>query len=216
LRPLTDHAPKPLLHVGKKPILERIIRQFIASGFKKFYISTHYKSEMIQEYFGNGENLGVSITYIHESIPLGTAGCLGNLPNDLPNIPIIVINGDLLTKVNFDRLLQFHNEQQCIATVCVSEYDFQIPYGVVEHDGHLLQKMIEKPVHSFFVNAGIYVLDPDLLMTIPKNINLDITTFIQDQINKNKDINIFPLHEYWLDIGRIEQYERAQKDIDLF
>ena len=117
---------------------------------------------------------------------MGTVGSL-SLFRKKPKDPFFVINGDLLTKVNFDRLLQFHNEQQCIATVCVSEYDFQIPYGVVEHDGHLLQKMIEKPVHSFFVNAGIYVLDPDLLMTIPKNINLDITTFIQDQINKNKD-----------------------------
>ena len=216
LRPLTNNSPKPLLNVGKKPILETILRQFIDSGFKRFYISTFYKSEMIQEYFGDGKSLGVSIKYINEKTPLGTAGCLGNLPDDLPDLPIIMMNGDVLTKVNFDRLVQFHNEQQCIATMCVREYDFQVPYGVVEHDGHILQKITEKPTHRFFVNAGVYILDSKLVKLIPNNIKLDMTCFLQSQIDNNSDINIFPLHEYWLDIGRIEEYERAQKDIEMF
>ena len=216
LRPLTDHSPKPLLNVGDKPILETILKQFISSGFRNFYISTCYKSKMIQEYFGNGENLGVSIEYINETIPLGTAGCLGMLPNNISELPLIIMNGDLLTKVNFDRLLQFHNDQKCVATICVREYDFQVPYGVVEHDGHLLQKIIEKPVNRFFVNAGIYVLDSNLIAEIPNDTRLDMTNFLQSQVNDSNDISVFPLHEYWLDIGRLEEYKQAQKDIGLF
>ena len=216
LRPLTNDSPKPLLNVGKKPILETILMQFISSGFKRFYISTFYKSEMIQKYFGNGENFGVSIEYINEKMPLGTAGSLGGLPKSIPDLPIILINGDVLTKVNFNRLLQFHNEQNCVATMCVREYDFQVPYGVVEHSGHILQKITEKPVHKFFVNAGIYVVDKKLVDNVPSNVRIDMTTFIQNQIDNNRDVSIFPLHEYWIDIGRIDEYKRAQKDIELF
>jgi dTDP-glucose pyrophosphorylase/predicted transcriptional regulator len=216
LQPLTNDYPKPLLHVGKQPILETIIKQFIDYGFHKFYISINYKSEMIKEYFGDGRDFGASIEYINEKKPLGTAGSLGNLPDNLPNLPVVMMNGDLLTKVNFVRLLQFHNEQECVATMCVREYDFQVPYGVVEHDKHILQKIVEKPVNSFFVNAGIYVLNPEILMSIPSNTKLDMTTFLQDQVDFNNNVSIFPLHEYWLDIGRVEEYERAQKDIKLF
>jgi dTDP-glucose pyrophosphorylase len=216
LIPLTNHSPKPLLHVGKRPILETIIKQFIESGFWNFYISTHYKSEMIKDYFRNGESFGVSIQYINERTPLGTAGSLGNLPSELPNLPIIMMNGDLLTKVNFDKLLHFHNDQECIATMCVREYDFQVPYGVVEHDGNFLHKIIEKPVNRFFVNAGIYVLEQKLVTLVPRNTKLDMTTFLQSQIDNGNKINIFPLHEYWLDIGRESEYKRAQKDIEMF
>ena len=152
LQPLTDHTPKPLLTVGNKPILETILDQFIKSGFHDFYISTHYKAEMVRDYFGDGSNWNVSINYIHEEKPLGTAGALGLLPDDLPKVPILMMNGDLLTKVNFSELLQFHHASGGEATMCVREYDFQVPYGVITANDYKIDNIVEKPVHKFFVN----------------------------------------------------------------
>ena len=161
LHPLTKDTPKPLLKVGSKPILEMIIDQFISYGFHNFYISTHFKSEQIRDYFKNGELHNISIKYVHEDVPLGTAGSLGLLPENLSDFPIIVMNGDLLTKVDFKNLLDFHDDNHAEATMCVREYDFQVPYGVVEIDNYSIKEIEEKPVHKFFVNAGIYVLKPD-------------------------------------------------------
>ena len=213
LRPLTEKKPKPMLNVGNRPILETIIGQFIDFGFYNFYISTHYKAEMIRDYFGDGSGFNVNIEYIHEDTPLGTAGSLGLLPDDIPRKPIIIMNGDLLTKVNFELLLDFHSEQNSVATMCIREYDFQVPYGVVGIEGRFVSDIEEKPVHSFFVNAGIYVLEPKIVNLVPSNTRLDMTTFLQSQIDDNNNISIFPLHEYWLDIGREEEYKKAQKDI---
>ena len=161
LHPLTKDIPKPLLKVGNKPILQTILEQFAEAGFFNFYISTHYKAEMVKEYFGNGEKWGVKIEYVHEEAPLGTAGSLGLLPSSIPNLPIVMMNGDLLTKVNFEYLLQFHDEQSGMATMCVREYDLQVPYGVVKAEGQYITSIVEKPVKKFFVNAGIYVLGPE-------------------------------------------------------
>ena len=132
LQPLTNDIPKPLLKIGNKPILETILHQFIDSGFHNFYISTHYKADMVRKHFGDGKQWNVSIQYVHEDNPLGTAGALGLLPLDLPELPIIMMNGDLLTNVDFVSLLNFHNEQDAMATMCVREYDIQVPYGVVK------------------------------------------------------------------------------------
>ena len=212
LWPLTEQTPKPMLHVGSKPILETILNQFIDAGFHHFFISTHYKAEIIEAYFGDGSDWGVSIQYIHEEQPLGTAGALGLLPKDLPDLPIILMNGDLLTKVNFQELLSFHTKHGSDATMCVREYDFQVPYGVIQAEKHRITSIIEKPVHKFFINAGIYMLNPDVFNTIDGKSYIDMPHLLNERIGRNKQVNIFPLHEYWLDIGQIEHLERAQLD----
>ena len=213
LHPLTEKKPKPLLKVGDYPILETIITRFIDSGFINFYISTHYKAEMIRDHFGNGSNWGVNIEYLNEDIPLGTAGSLGLLPNSMAELPIIVMNGDLLTKVDFEQLLSFHNEQASVATMCIREYDFQVPYGVVNIEEDFVTKIVEKPVHKIFVNAGIYVLDPKLRYCIDGESYLDMPNFLETQVKQDKKVSVFPIHEYWLDIGRMEEYEKANVEV---
>ena len=216
LRPLTESTPKPLLKVGLKPILEMIIEQFISCGFHNFYISTHFKSEQIRDYFKTGEAYGVSIEYVHEDNPLGTAGSLGLLPDNLTDLPLIVMNGDLLTKVDFKNLLNFHHESNTEATMCVREYDFQVPYGVIEIDNYKIKKIEEKPIHKFFVNAGIYVLSKNLVDKIDGKFYLDMTDFLNQELN-NGGVSTFPIHEYWLDIGRMEEYEKANREVkDIF
>jgi len=212
LNPLTNDVPKPLLKVGNKPILENILQQFIDFGFCDFYISVHYKAEMIREYFGDGSHWGVKISYVYEEEPLGTAGALGLLPSDLPDLPILMMNGDLLTKVDFDSLLSFHYEYSGIATMCVREYDFQVPFGVVDSIEQKVTSIVEKPTHKFFVNAGVYVLDPALIKSVNSNSYLDMPSLLELQIENGKKVNMFPIHEYWLDIGQMEQFEKAQLD----
>lgn len=215
LRPLTNNTPKPLLKVGSKPILETILTQFIDAGFHNFFISTHFKAEKVSAHFGDGSKWGVSIQYVHEDTPLGTAGALGLLPNNVPKLPLIMMNGDLLTKVNFQHLLQFHLEHMGKATMCVREYDFQVPYGVIETVGNKITSIVEKPVHKFFVNAGIYVLEPELIDQVDGLKYLDMPTLLESQIESGEQINSFPLHEYWLDIGHVDEYERANREINV-
>ena len=216
LYPLTKDTPKPLLKVGKKPILEMIIEQFIDHGFHNFYISTHFKSEQIRDYFKDGKLHNVSIKYVHEDVPLGTAGSLGLLPDNLLDLPTIVMNGDLLTKVDFKNLLNSHDEHNLEATMCVREYDFQVPYGVVEIDNYNIKEIKEKPVHKFFVNAGIYVLNKSLINKVDGKTYLDMTDFLDKELN-NGGVNAFPVHEYWLDIGKMDEYERANREFsDVF
>ncbi len=212
LHPLTESTPKPLLRVGDKPILETIINQFIDQGFHNFYVSTHFESEQIRNYFKNGEQYGVSIQYIHENEPLGTAGSLGLLPSNTPNLPIIIMNGDILTRVNFRRLLDFHGNNNAGATMCVREYDFQVPYGVIDIDGLNIRKIREKPIQRFFVNAGIYVLDKNLVNTIDGKSYLNMTDFLKKELDYC-GVSAFPIHEYWLDIGRMEEFEKANQDV---
>jgi len=214
LQPLTDHTPKPLLTVGNKPILETILDQFIEAGFHNFYISTHYKAEMLREYFGDGTDWDVTISYIHENKPLGTAGALGLLPDGVPDMPVLMMNGDLLTKVDFSELLQFHMENGGEATMCVREYDFQVPYGVITANDHKVGSIVEKPIHKFFVNAGIYVLSPEIIKKVDGNCFLDMPHMLQQHIDVDGQVNMFPVHEYWLDIGQMEQFEQAQSDCE--
>jgi dTDP-glucose pyrophosphorylase len=214
LKPLTDVTPKPMLKVGTKPILENILNQFIEAGFYNFYISTHYKPDMLREYFGDGSNWNVTIEYIHEEKPLGTAGALGLLPRNLINLPILMMNGDLLTNIDFKELLDFHLKEGGDVTVCARQYDFQVPYGVIETTGKQITSIEEKPIHKFFVNAGIYVLNPSMLDAIGGISYLDMPNFLEEKINNSVQIIMFPVHEYWLDVGRMEQFEKAQRDIE--
>lgn len=213
LRPLTDNCPKPLLKVGEKPILEIVLDSFIKAGFVNFYISTHYMPEMIREHFGDGSKWQVNITYVHEEEPLGTGGSLGLLPADTADLPLILMNGDVLTNVDFERVLAFHNKNNACATMCVRDYEYQVPFGVINGDGNRILSMVEKPIQRYFVNAGIYVVSSDLRKSVKKNQRLDMPTLLEQAIAKNDEVLMFPIHEYWLDIGRIEDYQRAQTDI---
>lgn len=213
LRPLTDDTPKPMLKVGERPILETLILNFIKSGFSEFYISTHYLPHVIRNYFGDGSKWGVNITYVHEETPLGTGGALGLLPDSTPEHPLIMVNGDVLTNVDFERVLDFHVQNSAMATMCVREYDYQIPYGVIVGDGERIISMEEKPIQRFFVNAGIYVINPEIFKAVDKNRHIDMPTLLQKYLDANEDVLMFPIHEYWLDIGRMDDFERAQADI---
>lgn len=214
LHPLTNDCPKPLLKVGDKPILELILQSFIDAGFHRFFISTHYLPEMIRSYFGNGQRWGVSIDYVYEDEPLGTGGALGLLPHSEINLPVIMMNGDLLTRVNYRELLEFHQQHENVATMCVREYEHQVPYGVIQSDdGHRIAAMVEKPVQRFFVNAGIYVLSPELVSSVKSGVRVDMPTLLEIEIASGKDVVMFPVHEYWLDIGRMEDFNRAQIEV---
>lgn len=214
LRPLTDNCPKPMLKVGDKPILETVIRSFKKAGFSVFYISTHYMPEVIKNHFGDGSSLGVKIHYVHESEPLGTGGALGLLPPGLsPELPLILMNGDVLTNIDFERFLSFHEANKADATICVREYSYQIPYGVVTGNGSKIISMVEKPVHHFFVNAGIYILSPKIFKAVPAGCKIDMPTLLDNHMQDGDNILMFPVHEYWLDIGRMEDFNRAQADI---
>lgn len=216
LRPLTDDCPKPMLKVGNKPLLETILENFIEYGFRHFYISVNYMSEVVESYFGDGSRWGVDICYLHEDKRLGTAGALSLLPEQ-PVEPIIVMNGDLLTKVNFSQLLSFHSEHNAQATMCVREYDFQVPYGVVKIDNHSIISIDEKPTQRFFVNAGIYVLEPSALNLISPNIFFDMPSLFEKLIEQQKETVVFPLREYWLDIGHLADFDRANGEYgDIF
>lgn len=208
LRPLTDKCPKPMLKVGNKPLLETILENFIEYGFHRFYISVNYMADTVKSYFGDGSRWGVDICYLHEDQRLGTAGALSLLP-EKPMEALLVMNGDLLTKVNFKHLLDFHFGHYAQATMCVREYDIQVPYGVVKIDAHRITSIDEKPIHRFFVNAGIYVLEPEALDLISPNTYFDMPTLFEKLIELKKETIVFPIREYWLDVGQLADYDRA-------
>ena len=213
LYPLTKECPKPLVTVGGKPILEIIIENFAEQGFKEILVSVNYKAEMIEDYFKNGDRWGVQISYLREKECLGTAGALSLLP-EKPSLPMIVMNADILTRTRFDNLLQFHEFQGAVATMAVREYDFQVPYGVVRVDGTEIQSIEEKPVQRFFVNSGIYALSPDVLDYLPTGTFFDMPSLFQKLAADTRTTAAYPLREYWLDIGRMTDLERANQEIN--
>lgn len=211
LRPLTLDTPKPMLTVGSKPILETILESFIRYGFQNFYISVNYKSEKIREYFGNGERYGISITYLNENERLGTAGALSLLPEGIDQ-PLLVMNGDLLTNVNFEHLLNYHQLAKSKATMCVREYQLQVPYGVVHTNGATISEIREKPTQKFFVNAGIYVLEPEILQRIPQKTYFDMPELYQQLLDDREKVCSFPIKDYWMDIGQPNDFEQANQE----
>ncbi|MBM3567059.1 MAG: CBS domain-containing protein [Alphaproteobacteria bacterium] len=212
LRPFTEEMPKPMLKVGPKPLLETTLESFLLQDFRRFYISVNYLADKVRNYFGDGSRWGCEIRYLEEKEPLGTAGALSLLP-ERPSMPLIVMNGDVLTKVNFGQLLDFHREHKAAATMCVREYDFQVPYGVVRLDGARIHGLTEKPIHSFFVNAGIYVVEPGLLDALPiDGRRFHMTDLFEHAIGKGQETAAFPLREYWIDIGQLDDFTRANGD----
>ena len=211
LRPLTDDLPKPMLPVGDRPLLELIIERLRHAGIRRISVLTHYKSEAITDYFGDGGAFGVDIDYVLEEKPLGTAGALTLLKAGRD--PLLVLNGDILTRIDFAALLDFHREHRADITVGVREYDFRVPYGVVETEGARVVAISEKPVVKYFVNAGIYLLQPEAREVIPRDTNYDMPTLINTAATSGRTVVSFPVHEYWLDIGQMDDYRKADADV---
>lgn len=211
LRPLTENCPKPLLPVNGKPILEIIIQQCIKAGIKKFYISVHYLSDKIVNYFGDGSNWGAEINYIYEDNPLGTAGAIQFLKGKVKD-SILVLNGDLLTKVNFNNIFNYHQKHEAEITICVRENNITSPYGVIDVEGIKYKKMTEKPTFKYLVNAGIYILKNTVIDTIKEKEYIDMPELIERSKLLKKNIIVYPIHEYWLDIGRHESLTQANTE----
>ncbi len=211
LRPLTDNLPKPMLEVGGRPLLELIVEQLQQSGIRQVNVTTHYMPDTIVDHFGDGRAFGVELKYVNEDRPLGTGGALGLLPT--PVEPLLVINGDILTQVNFRAMLDYHREHGAQMTVGVRQYDVKVPYGVVECDGAKVERLSEKPELRLLVNAGIYLLEPAVYEFIPNGRHFNMTDLIQWLLQAGRPVVSFPIREYWLDVGQQSDYEQAQRDV---
>jgi dTDP-glucose pyrophosphorylase len=215
LHPLTSTTPKPLLPVGGRPLLETILMQLANAGFQQVFLAVNYMADKFQEAFGDGSRLGLNIAYLVETTKLGTAGALGALPA-MPEDPVLVMNGDVLTSINYRALLDFHREHHAKATMCVREHVVQVPYGVVDVEKSKVTRLQEKPSIVSFVNAGIYVLEPSLVGRIAPGRHCDMTTLLQHSIEADEDVVAFPIREYWLDIGRVDDFAKANGDFEMF
>ena len=212
LRPLTESTPKPMLEVGGKPILQRIIENFVSQGLFKFHIALNYKADQIRNYFKDGSEFGARINYIEEKKRLGTAGALSLLKNR-PNKPFIVMNADLFTSLQFNALTNFHLDTDASATMCLRKYDVNVPYGVVHLSGLKVERLVEKPRYENFINSGIYILSPEVFEYIKYDEYLDMPTLIERLLFDGRQVSGFPMHEYWIDIGQMHELERAREEI---
>ena len=210
LLPQTEQCPKPMLLVGGKPILERIILRAKKSGISRFIIAIHYLGDVIEDFFGNGDKFGVEIKYLRERSPLGTAGAL-SLIEETPHHPILITNGDVLTDISYSDVVDFHIKNTASITMAVRSYEIQNPFGVVETDGLEITSYIEKPVNYSLINAGIYVLEPNVLKEVPKSASFNMPELIDKLMKKGKRVVAYPAHERWLDIGVPEELKKAEK-----
>ena len=210
LLPLTLNTPKPLLPINQKPLIHEIVNRLDQHGLKDIYISVFYKADMVKKYFKGLSDFSFNIKFLEEEKPLGTAGCLYLLKNKDILDPIIIINGDVLTDMNYRELIDYHNKSNKLITVCAAIYDIQIPFGTIELEEDKLANIVEKPIKKYLINAGIYVINPEILKDIKDNTTVNMTDIIANNI-ENNDVGIFPLHEQWLDIGNQKDYEKAQK-----
>jgi len=210
---LTKNTPKPMLKVGDKSILQTIVERFTNYGYTNITMCLNYKSHIIQDYFGDGSKFGINLDYILEEERLGTAGAL-SLIKENPVDPFFVMNGDILTDANIENIHNSYVSSNADALMCVREYNYQVPYGVVETSNNAIASIEEKPTQRFFVNAGIYMLSPKILEYIPQNEFFNMTTLFEKLIEKDKNVISYPLNGYWLDIGRFEEFKRANDDFD--
>lgn len=209
---LTRNTPKPMLPVGGMPLIERSIKGMAGAGVKSVYIAVNYLHDRIEDYFGDGTDLGIRIRYLKEEQRLGTAGALSLIDEDLTE-PLLVVNGDVLTKCDYGRLYEYHVEGGACMTIGLIQHRIEIPYGVVDMAEDRVIGMREKPAQSFFCNAGIYALSADVLNHLPRNEPIDMTDIIQSLIDRGESVKAFPIHEYWTDIGLPADLERARKDV---
>jgi dTDP-glucose pyrophosphorylase len=208
LRPHTENCPKPMLSVSGKPMLEHIIDRAKLEGFSHFVLAIHYLGHVIEEYFGDGNRLQVQIDYLREQSPLGTAGALGLL-NPVPILPFAVTNGDVMTDIHYGELLDFHTRHNAAATMAIRVHEWQHPFGVVQTNGIDIIGFEEKPVHRSHINAGVYVLEPETLGFLEKDVRCDMPTLFERLQAKEKRTAAYPIHEPWLDVGRQEDLNRA-------
>jgi NDP-sugar pyrophosphorylase family protein len=217
LRPLTDELPKPMLPLGDRPLLEVIVRRLHEAGIRHVSISRHYKGDQIEQHFGDGRRFDVDIQYVDEDKPLGTAGALGLLAESAHgptgDDPLLVVNGDVLTQVNYAAMLDFHRANGADLTLAVRPFEIQVPYGVVDTDGVRVKGVDEKPVIRNFINAGIYLLNNRVCRLVPAGGHYDMTQLIGRAVDEGLRVISFPLREYWLDIGQSEDYARAVADM---
>ena len=211
LRPWSYIIPKPLFPIGERPILQLLIEQLRKNGITEIYISVGYKGELIEATLKDGSQLGVKLQYVYEDEPLGTAGSLNKLREKLQG-PFLLMNGDLVTKLNFRKFFTFHQQRDAEITIGTKAYEVQVPYGVIEDEGGHVTMMREKPAFSMQINAGIYLISLTALDLLPPEGRFDATQLVQAAIDANRAVFSYPIEEYWLDIGRIEDYERAQED----
>ena len=211
LRPLTDTLPKPLLDIGGRPILETTIRNLVAQGFWRIFISINYLGDMIESHFGDGAKYGCQIVYLRETDYLGTAGALSLLPSR-PSLPFILMNGDILTNMDSCDLVSFHNVHGAGATMAIRKHEYQVPYGVVRFDRHHFNEISEKPVSTFFVNAGIYCLSPEILDLLEGSASIDMPDLLVKARDRGLSVTVYPLADYWLDIGLIDDLRRAHSE----
>ena len=209
--PLTKKTPKPLLKINKRPMLEIILNKLISHGFKNFYISTHFKSEKFKKYFGSGKKWNININYLNEKTPLGTAGSLSLLPFNEINIPILVMNADILTDIDFKNLLKTHLKSRSSVTMCVREQLKESEFGVVTFSRGHLQKIVEKPIEKKIINAGIYVMNIKELLHVKKNTYLDMPTLLNNLVKKNKKVKLHYIYEDWNDVGNISQLNKMSQ-----
>ena len=209
LRPITKNIPKPMLKIGGVPLLQRQVERLAKSGIKRLYISINYLSHIIEDYFGNGQDYGIEIFYLREEEKLGTAGALSILP-EKPSQSIIVINGDILTTFDFESFYSFHTTHKAKITIASIDHKVNIPYGVIQSNGLTVKKLTEKPSKRFLCNAGIYALSPEALEFIPKDKFSNMPDLINNCLSKKIPVAVFPIFEYWTDIGTIDDLENAR------
>jgi dTDP-glucose pyrophosphorylase/CBS domain-containing protein len=210
LKPLTDKIPKPMLPVAGRPLMERLVEQLQHAGIRRVNVTTHYKPEKIVEHFGDGSAFGVEITYVNEETPLGTGGALSLMST--PDTPVLVVNGDVLSGIDFRKMLEYHQDHRADMTVAVTSHIIKVPYGVVDQgEGAKILGVREKPEVVLFVNAGIYLLEPFTYQLVPKGTHFNMTDLVERLIADGRNVISYPIREYWLDIGQRADYEHAQE-----
>ncbi len=215
LRPLTFSIPKPLLPVGEKPILEIILNKLEQHGIRDIIVTTGYRAELIKTYFQNGERFGVHIEYVDEHKRLGTAGALSLVKGRLnSDEPLLVMNGDILTKLDFNKMVRFHDEQQAEITVGTKTFTYHVPYGVMDIEDGKIQSIREKPSVDFTISAGIYVISPSVLDAIPKDTYYEMPSLISSLIADHRRVLSYPITEYWIAIEQLGQYEEALHNLN--
>lgn len=208
---LTRHIPKPMLEVNGKPMLLHIIERFKAHGFVKFFLCVNYKSDVIENYFGDGNKYGVQIKYTRETKRMGTAGALSLIEEKIEK-PFFVVNGDVITSINYDDFLNFHTIQKADASMCIKRFAHEVPYACVEFDDLMnMRALKEKPSYDYYINAGMYILNPDCLNFLQKEEYFDMPNLFEVLMGKKKRIKTFTIDDYWLDIGLKDDYIKAQK-----
>ncbi|QWE06938.1 nucleotidyltransferase family protein [Polynucleobacter sp. JS-JIR-5-A7] len=212
LMPHTQDTPKPMLLVAGKPMLLHIIERASNEGITKFIISTNYLADSIKNYFGDGSQFGVNISYLEEVSPLGTAGALG-LIDFITDEPIVVMNGDVITDISLSELIGFHRRHGAVATMAVREHEWQNPYGVILTNGLQITGIEEKPIIRSHINAGVYVIDPVALSFLQKNIAMDMTTLFELLRMNAQPVVAYPMHEPWLDVGRPSDLSLANSTV---